>query len=104
MTKHSTGEGERRKLTREEENLLGERILEGGVQLAGQRRPRSLDKEGTLHPAALSLRESPVLPGDAKKEGRGTEPGTDGQWAGRHRQVPPPSPAYDCAAPPLTQL
>lgn len=65
------GGGKRRKLTREEENLLGERVLKGGVQLVGQRRPRVSDEEGTLHPAPLALRESPVLPGNEKRDRAG---------------------------------
>lgn len=58
------GKGDKRKLTREEENLLGERLLKGGVQLGRQRRPRVSDREGALHLAFLVLRESPVLPGN----------------------------------------
>lgn len=66
--------GRMRKLTREEENLLAERLLKGRVQLVGKRRPLVLDKEGALHPMFLALRESPVLPGDMKREWRGAEP------------------------------
>lgn len=67
------GKEERRKLTREEENLLRERILKSGVQLEGQRRPRVLDKKGTLQRASPALRESPVPPG-REKGMAGTEP------------------------------
>lgn len=98
------GRGNRRKRTREEENLPGERVLKGGVQLVGQCRPRVSDKEGALHPARLAVRESPVLPGNEKRDGRGTELGTEGQWAERVRQVPPPSPLPQVPSPSHTSL
>lgn len=69
-----TGEGERRKLTREEENLLGEWLLKGGIQLGGQHRPCVPDQEGALHPASLALQESPVPPRNVKRGRQGTEP------------------------------
>lgn len=88
------GKGERRTLTREEENLLALRILKGGIQLGRERRPLVPNQEGALHQAALGLGESPVPPGNGTR-GRGNEPRTEHQWAGRRWRGPssrsPPS-------------